>query len=133
MEKYKKVVQRQYILSISSKVKWKIWITWWIIFCIRYLTLKRLEEGSIWPPPHTPPPRPLLLCSFSKNLSSKEKVKSSFFVTFNIITSHIFPEDFIKIPQVVQKIWRISLFNIIYFHLFSSIFWIFWHYLVTKK
>ena len=31
------------------------------------------------------------------------------FVTFNIIISHIFPENFIKIPQVVQKIWRFLL------------------------
>ena len=60
--------------------------------------------GGVNLTPLTPLPRPLLLCSFSKNLSSKEKVKSCFFVTFNIITSHIFPEDFIKIPQVVQKI-----------------------------
>ena len=26
-----------------------------------------------------------------------------FFVTFNIIISHIFPENFIDIPQIVQK------------------------------
>ena len=54
------------------------------------------------------------------------------FVTFNIIISHIFLENFIKIPNIVQKIWRISV-NISYFYQFSSIFWIFWHFLVTKK
>ena len=32
-----------------------------------------------------------------------------FFVTFNIIINHIFPENFTEIPQVVQKIWRLSL------------------------
>ena len=51
-----------------------------------------------------PPP-----CGFSKNVSSKKRVKPWFFVTFNIITRHIFPENFIEIPQVVQKLWRISL------------------------
>ena len=42
-------------------------------------------------------------CSFSKNVSSKERVKPWFFVTFNIIISHIFPENFIEFPQVFQK------------------------------
>ena len=58
-----------------------------------YLTLKQLGEGQFNPP-----------CGFSKNVSSKEKVKPCFFVTFNIIISHIFLENFIEIPQVVQKI-----------------------------
>ena len=40
----------------------------------------------------------------SKNVPSKERVKPWFFVTFNIIISHIFPENLIEIPQVVQKI-----------------------------
>ena len=39
------------------------------------------------------PPPP---CGFSKNVSSKERVKPWFFV--------IFPENFIKFLQVVQKI-----------------------------
>ena len=30
----------------------------------------------------------------SKNVSSEEKVKHSFFVTFNIIIGHICPENF---------------------------------------
>ena len=48
-------------------------------------------------------------------------------VTFNIIISHIFPENFIKISQVVQKIWRFStsiLTNFInlwdFFHIFFN-------------
>ena len=41
---------------------------------------------------------------FSKIVSSKARVKPWFFMTFNIIISHIFTEDFIEIPQVVQKI-----------------------------
>ena len=47
---------------------------------------------------------PLPPCGFSKNVSSEERVKSWFFVTFNIIISHILSENFIEIPQVVQKI-----------------------------
>ena len=51
------------------------------------------------------------------------------FFTFNIIISHILPENFIEIPQVVQK-YEDFLHPC---YLFSSIFWIFWHFLVTKK
>ena len=40
---------------------------------------------------------------FSKNVSSKQRVKPWFFVTFDIITSHIFPENFIEIPQAFRR------------------------------
>ena len=67
------------------------------------LTLKQLwgwQGGqSIWLPS----------CGLSKNVSSKERVKPWFFVIFNIIIGHIFPENSVEIPQVFQKIWRISL------------------------
>ena len=43
-------------------------------------------------------------CVFLKNVSSIEKVEPWFFVTFNIILKHMFPENFIEFPQVVQKI-----------------------------
>ena len=46
---------------------------------------------------------------FLKIVSSKQKVKPWFFVTFKIIIRHIFPKNFIEIPQVVLKLWRISL------------------------
>ena len=36
-------------------------------------------------------------------------MKPWFFVAFNITISHIFPENFTEIPQVIQKIWRTSL------------------------
>ena len=39
-------------------------------------------------------------CGFSKNVSSQERVKPWFFVTFSIILSYIFPENFIEITQV---------------------------------
>ena len=41
---------------------------------------------------------------FSKSVFSKEREKPWFFVTFDIILRHIFPENFIEFPQVVQKI-----------------------------
>ena len=47
-------------------------------------------------------------CVFSKNVSSRERVKPWFFLTFNIIISHIFPENFIEIILAVQRIWRFS-------------------------
>ena len=43
-----------------------------------------------------PPP-----CGFSKAAFSRERVKPWFFVTFNIIIRHIFPENFIEFSQVV--------------------------------
>ena len=48
-------------------------------------------------------------CGFLKNVSSIERLEPWFFVTFNIILKDIFPENFIKFPQVVEKIWRNSL------------------------
>ena len=65
------------------------------------LTLKKLGEGGNLTPPHP--------CSFPKNASSKERVEAWLFVTFNIIITDIFPENFIDIPQVVQNIWRLYL------------------------
>ena len=55
-----------------------------------------------------------------RKMSSKARVKPWFFVTFNAIISHIFPENFFEIPQVVQKLRRISLSTLAIF-------------LVTKK
>ena len=55
-------------------------------------------RGSIWPP-----------WGFSKIVSSKQRLKPWFFVAFKIIKRHIFPENVIEIPQIVQKLWRISL------------------------
>ena len=43
-------------------------------------------------------------CGFSKNASSRERIRPWCFVTFNIIISQFFPENLIKIPQLVQKI-----------------------------
>ena len=59
--------------------------------------------GGRWSIQFDPP------CGFSKNVSPKVMVKPCFVVTFNSFISLIFPEDFIEIPQFVQKIWRPSL------------------------
>ena len=45
-----------------------------------------------------------LPCGFSKNACSKERVKPWFFVALNNSISHIFPDNIIEIPQVVQKL-----------------------------
>ena len=66
-------------------------------------------------------------CSFSKHVFSKERLKHWFPVTFNIITSYVFNENFVEIPQLVQKIWGFFSFNII---CFRQIFGIFWHFLI---
>ena len=59
------------------------------------LTLK--QQGGQFKPPSPP-------LWFFENVYSKERVKPCLFATFNIIISHIFPENFTEIPQVVQKI-----------------------------
>ena len=40
----------------------------------------------------------------AQDVSSKGRKKPWFYVTFNIILRHFFPEKFIEFPQVVQKI-----------------------------
>ena len=60
--------------------------------------------------------------NFSKNVSFKERVKPCFFVTFNIIIRYIFSENFIEIPQVVQKLWRIYLSILAIFMDFNQFF-----------
>ena len=53
----------------------------------------RMAEDQFGPP----------LWFFQKCIIQSEG-KTLHFVTFNIILSHIFPEGFFEIPQVVQKI-----------------------------
>ena len=63
-----------------------------------------LGEGGgsqIKPPTH---PRPVVFQKMYLLKSSKDRAKPWLFVTFNIITNHIFPENFIEFSQVVQKI-----------------------------
>ena len=55
------------------------------------------------------------------------------FLWLLIILRHIFSENFIGFPEVVEKILRNSVSILANFHQILSIFWIFWHYLVTKK
>ena len=59
------------------------------------LTLKGLGGGEV---------NLIPAFDFSKNVSFKETVKPSFFVTFNIILKHILPENFIELPQASQRI-----------------------------
>ena len=54
----------------------------------------------------------------------KERVKPCLFVTFNIIISHIFIENFTETPQVLQKILRISVTILAIFYQYSTIFFV---------
>ena len=64
------------------------------IFCINPKKTGEKGQFDCLPPLH---------CDSFKNFLSREKVKPWFFVNLNIIISHIFPDNFIVIPQVVQK------------------------------
>ena len=95
------------LVKRSNHTKWK---------CVS-LTLKQLGDQFAPLPP----------CGFSKNVSSKERMKAVFFMSFNIIKSCIFLESLIETLHVVQKLWRV----------FCEFLWEFWvfrgHFLVTKK
>ena len=67
-------------------------------------------------------------CGFPK-MFSREGVRQCFFVNFNVSISHAFPEIFIEIPQVVQKISRFSPLILTIFIGFSD----FFLFLVTEK
>ena len=69
------------------------WVNLYLSIQVRF-NPKRLGGGGQIDP---------LPCGFSKNASSKKMVKPCFFVTFKIILKHIFPENSIEFPQVVQK------------------------------
>ena len=46
----------------------------------------------------------LICLGFFQKCVFQTKCEALFFVTFNNILSHIFPENFIEFPQIVQKI-----------------------------
>ena len=55
-------------------------------------------------------------------------------LVLSIIKSHVFPENFTEIPQVVQKIWRFSLSKLAVFISFYQFFLFFYFFfLVIKK
>ena len=100
-----RLIKGQLIYS-SWKVKVKLWTQdiWWYYYSGKKIpdvlfnkfdpktAVNDPKAGPIWPSPS---------CGFWKSVSSKERVKPWFFVTFNIIIRQIFPENFIEIPQVV--------------------------------
>ena len=59
---------------------------------------KTVKEKSIWPNS---------LWFFQKCAFYRES-ETLIFVTFNVIIIHIFPENFVEIPQVFWTIWRLS-------------------------
>ena len=68
-----------------------------------------------------------VIVTFFKFVFSIERTRPYFFRL--LILRYVFAENFIKVPRVVQKIWRFSCSILV----FSAIFRVFWHFLVTKK
>ena len=77
-------------------------------FWISFLNPKK-AGGSIWPPS----------LWFFRNCIFRGRVNTWFFVAFDII-SYIYPENFIKVHQVVQKIWRFAFSILTIFANFSD-------------
>ena len=63
----------------------------------------------------------------------REGENLAFFEAFNIIKSHIFPENFIEISQVVQKIRRLSLSILVIFINFHPFFGFFDIFLLQRN
>ena len=79
-----------------------------------FIIRKKTAIGQSLPPPRPPDS----MCFFPK-MHCQERENLCFFVTFNMITSHIFLEFFIEFPLVVQKIFFL---NIRYFYQLSGFF-----------
>ena len=91
-----------------------------LLLAMKCLTLKILRRFNFNSP-----------AVFFPKIYFLKRLKVLFFMTFNIIRSHIFPGHFIKIPLVVQKIWRFSSFSISYFHFFGRWGGMLWDFFVT--
>ena len=78
-------------LNLRDKAWKKLW--WYAVyhFCknLIFLSLKKMGRG--WGAGCV---NLISRCGFSKNVFSKERVNLCFFVTFNVIVSHIFHENF---------------------------------------
>ena len=82
----------RYLKIVFQNYHFNSYAVWFLRHQGLYVNCKK-NRGSIWRP-----------CALFKNLFSRERVQPCFLVTFNIIISHIFPDDFIEHPQVVHKI-----------------------------
>ena len=82
------VVMKSHLATLDNKIGVSAWVT-------SPLTLKQLGT-SIWD----------TLVIFRKMFLLKRGLNPGF---FNIIVSYIFPKNLLKIPEVVQEIWRMSL------------------------
>ena len=86
-----KALHWQSEVKSSQKGQFCYYCFWKNLFMFFFcLTLKRLDR------------------LFLKRVLFTEKAKHWFLVTFNIITSHSFPENLAEIYEVVQKIWKFS-------------------------
>ena len=82
----------------------------WHALCFFSKNVFFKEGESIWLP----------LWFFSQKCVFQRKVEVWFLVTFNIIMCHIVPENFIEIPQVVQKLLKFSSSTLTIFTSFSD-------------
>ena len=87
------------------------------------LNLKQLGRSQFDPYPS---------CGFPKNVCSKKRVKPWFSWLLIYHKSHMSWNFHWNFSSRSEDINNFSV-NISYFYHFSSIFWIFWHFLVTKK
>ena len=92
-------------LNLRDKAWKKLW--WYAVyhFCKVFIFLSWKNMGRGWGAGCV---SLIWRCSFSKNVFSRERVNLCFFVTFNVIVSHIFHENLIEVSPVIWKIWRTS-------------------------
>ena len=92
-----------------------------------YFNLKTVNSAALPLPDPTslPPPPPPLFQGISKKCVFHKKGESLFFVTFDIIISHNYPENFMEISKVIQNIRRFSYSQLIIFISFFLFFGIF--------
>ena len=90
-----------------------------------YFNLKTVNSAAPPPPrPHLTPTPPLFQ-GISKKCVFHKKGESLFFVTFDIIISHNYPENFMEISKVIQNIRRFSYSQLTIFISFFLFFGIF--------
>ena len=105
---------REFTLCYKIRIRllgWVCHISLLICYPYSFINIEKICKYLNYANPRTAgggqfDPRP---CGFSKTVYSKERMKPWFFSAFNITLRHIFPKKFIEFPEVVQKIWTVSL------------------------
>ena len=107
-------------------MKYKIFLYW---FCLLGISRKVFFiRGKLFNPKTVGEGVNLTTPVILRNESFKEGPKPISSVTFNIILSHTFAENFIEVPQGRSDVMKNFSVSISYFHQFSSIFSVFGHF-----